>query len=144
MQLLRSVVRVYQTHRVVGRVVCALKPLIDADGGPDEQVWLTVFRLGFLSTIIDRLARRIVPELDAESAGLLQIEVWTGLTDLPGDLVGERLLALSLAEDPMFLRGCEAGVAFVDAFVATEDGVLDGTPTALELWRHHLASESEE
>ena len=140
-QALRALGGLYRTRRATRTVVAMLKPLVDGeatpDGAPGDGGRPSPFRLGFLSTAIARLGRRLDPDLDGESLGQLQLEVWGALTGAPADLVGEQILALSLGQDADFLAGCAAALAFADALLESRADSRDGGADLDELWRRY-------
>lgn len=117
---LYSLWKAYRARRAAARL---LRPFIDrsrALAGPaSEPNWSKAYVVGFLTTLITLAAQDAVGELDENALGLVQLETWIELTDVPGDLIGERILSLSLNDDVDFAEGCRGALTFGRALVGT-------------------------
>ena len=77
--------------------------------------WDDPLALGFLVTLITRLAQRVAGPLDPDAMGSLQGDLWGRLTGLPAEPLGERLVLLSAGQDPRFIEGCRRALIFATA-----------------------------
>ncbi|MGU3537931.1 hypothetical protein [Methylobacterium sp. A54F] len=102
--------------------VQALQPYVERArwqaGGPPGRAWLDPYLVGFLTTLITRIALRAQPGVGSEALGLVQVEAWSLLTGGASELIGERILTLSLAEDAHFLAGHRDAADFDGALLA--------------------------
>jgi hypothetical protein len=87
-------------------------------GGPSSRAWLDPYLVGYLTTLVTRTALRAHPGVGSEAMGLVQVEAWTILTGGTRELIGERILTLSLAGDADFLAGHRDAADFDAALLA--------------------------
>jgi hypothetical protein len=117
-----SLYSIWKAYRARRAAVRLLRPLVERSrslGGAVTQAnWSKAYVIGFVTTLITLAARDAVGELDENALGLVQLEAWIELTDVPGDLIGERILSLSLNDDADFAEGCRNALAFGRALIA--------------------------
>lgn len=132
-------------HLLIGRrstiqsLVRKLAPLVQnpaAEPGDDSaRSWSTPYRIGLFATAVVRLALHNDPGLRGEELACLQLDVWSRLTGDGGELLGETILSLSLAEDAEFCDGCSAGLTFAAALIAAENESEPHMRDVCAMWR---------
>jgi hypothetical protein len=117
-----SLYSLWKAYRARRAAVRLLRPFVDRSrslAGPmSEANWSRAYVVGFLTTLITAAAQNAVGELDGNALGLVQLEAWIELTEVPGDLIGERILSFSLNDDADFAEGCRNALAFGRALAA--------------------------
>nr|USU32109.1 hypothetical protein NG677_23035 [Methylobacterium sp. OTU13CASTA1] len=110
-------------------------------GSDPGEAWMEPYALGFLTCLVTLVARPVMGGVPGEVLGLVQAEAWAALTGLPAGPVGERVLTLSLAQDPDFTLGMGDALLFHSAHRGshqswTPDGLSEqtGAQTVLDLW----------
>ena len=88
--------------------------------GAAREVWLDAYLIGFLTRLITRSVARRRPQLGQgprgqEALGLIQSEACGALLGITPDLIGQRILTLSLSDDPELHRGCGDAARFDEA-----------------------------
>lgn len=115
----------WQLHKCRAHVLRSLEGFVarwraQGRGGAD---WDEPLAIGFLVTLVTRLAQRFAGPLETDALGSLQGELWARFTGLPPEPLGERLVLLSAGQDPRFVEGCRRALIFAAALDADSNAM---------------------
>jgi hypothetical protein len=116
----------WQVYRARKMSIRRLRPFVDRSrwrmGEDFDDLWSSAYRIGFLTTLITLAAQRAAIGIDPDGLGLVQLGAWAELTRVSPDLIGEKIMSLSLNQDADFINGCRCAMLF--------DEALSNSPTA--------------
>jgi hypothetical protein len=140
----------FQGRRAAIRLLRPFIARTRALSGPiSEYYWTDAYVSGFLTTLITIVAKDAVGRISDNALGLVQMEAWAELVGAPWELVGERMLLLSLNDDADFAEGCGAAIVFGRALLTSSRGhgfarigdivsVLNAQPNVASCQEHDL------
>jgi hypothetical protein len=134
--------KAWQAKSAVYSVLAPFMRLAVAEAPP--SAWLAPHVIGFLATLVTRLAERHAGELRSHAMASIQASVLRRLTGIGEELIGERITLLSSLGDPSFEAGCAGALAFLtvrdEALCGAPADLADGRDDArlAELWREHV------
>jgi hypothetical protein len=119
----------WQVYRARKLSIRRLRPFVDRTrwhmGEDFDDLWGSPYRVGFLTTLITLAARRASIHIDPDGLGLVQLDVWAELTQMSPDLIGERIMSLSLNQDVDFINGCRSAMTFDEALSGSQAARFD-------------------
>ncbi|WP_342358823.1 hypothetical protein [Terrarubrum flagellatum] len=75
------------------------------------HAWLDPYLIGFMATLITIIARQRFAACDSRLLASIQEAAWGEITGLPPELLGQEIIALSMAQNRNFISGCQDSFA---------------------------------
>jgi hypothetical protein len=98
--------------------VDVIRPFVEQSrarlGSMPEAAWYDPYVVGFLGMLITALARHSQSRLRSQGLGLVQSDVWSDITGLPSDMIGQEMCMLDASRNARFEEGRGNAMAFFD------------------------------
>jgi hypothetical protein len=113
-----------------GQSACirSLQPFVDytlLQLPPNKNAnWQNPHILGFMATIVTRIADRVVGSVKSDSMAAIQSGTLVSLTKTSSELIGEHVYLLSSMNDLAFQTGCKNGRAFFESMKYGADNLF--------------------
>lgn len=136
-----GIIRTFQAKRAIYAELAPFLRLVERE--ETSGAWMEPHIIGFLATLVTRLAQDRAPNLSSQAMASIQATVLSRLTGAGQELIGERIALFSSLDDPRFAAGCQGALAFMAARneVRSADASLSASAPGLgclaDIWCDH-------